>query len=133
MIQRLVQVRGIGAQSATLLVYEAFLRPFANGKTLGAYAGLVGTPFSSGGTEREQGITKAGNSRLRAAMGELAWLWQRYQPGSALTRWFQERLAGSNGRMKKVLLVALARKLLIALWKYATQGVPLEGAALKAA
>ncbi len=133
MIQRLVQVRGIGAQSATLLVYEAFIRPFANGTTLGAYAGLVGTPFSSGGTEREQGITKAGNSRLRAAMGELAWLWQRYQPDSALTKWFHQRLAGSNGRMKKVLLVALARKLLIALWKYATQGVSLDGAVLKAA
>ena len=80
MIQRLVRLRGIGVQSATLLVREAFVRPFANGKALGAYAGLSPTPYSSGGTEREQGIGRAGNARLRTVLVELAWIWQRYQP-----------------------------------------------------
>jgi transposase len=128
MIQRLAGLRGIGAQSATVLVYEAFIRPFASGKALGSYAGLTGTPFNSGGSEREQGVSKAGNRRLRGAMGELAWLWLRYQPDSALAKWFRERLAGANGRMKKILLVALARKLLIALWRYVTHGVVPGGA-----
>lgn len=133
MIKSLVQLRSIGTQSATVLVHEAFVRRFANGKALGCYAGLTGTPFSSGGSEREQGISKAGNRRLRAAMGELAWLWLRYQPESALTTWFKERLAGAKGRLKKVLLVALARKLLIALWRYACDGVVPEGAVFKPA
>lgn len=133
MIKALVLLRSIGAQSATVLVYEAFIRRFANGKALGCYAGLTGTPFNSGGSEREQGISKAGNRRLRAAMGELAWLWLRYQPESALAKWFRERLAGAKGRLKKVLLVALARKLLIALWRYASDGVVPEGAVLKPA
>jgi len=128
MIQRLAGLRGIGAQSATVLVYEAFIRSFANGKALGSYAGLTGTPFNSGGSEREQGVSKSGNRRLRGAMGELAWLWLRYQPESAPAKWFRERLAGANGRMKKILLVALARKLLIALWRYVTQGVVPEAA-----
>jgi transposase len=79
MIQQLVGLRGIGVQSATVLVREAFVREFANGKTLGSYAGLTPTPFSSGAAERKQGIGKAGNRRLRTAMIELAWLWQRYQ------------------------------------------------------
>jgi transposase len=131
MVQALVLLRAIGAQTATVLVYEAFVRHFSNGKALGSYAGLTGTPFTSGGAEREQGISKAGNQRLRATMGELAWLWVRYQPESALTKWFQERLGGAKGRMKKILIVAMARKLLIALWRYATQGVIPEGAVLK--
>lgn len=131
MVQALVLLRAIGAQSATVLVSEAFVRHFSNGKALGSYAGLTGTPFSSGGAEREQGISKAGNQRLRATMGELAWLWVRYQPDSALSKWFRERLAGAKGRMKKVLIVALARKLLIALWRYATHGVIPDGAVLK--
>ena len=80
MIQQLAGLRGIGVQSATVLVREAFVREFANGKALGSYAGLTATPFSSGGIEREQGIDKAGNRRLRTVMIELAWLWQRYQP-----------------------------------------------------
>ncbi len=133
MIQALVLLRAIGAQTATVLVYEAFVRHFSSGKTLGSYAGLTGTPFNSGGAEREQGISKAGNQRLRATMGELAWLWVRYQPESTLSKWFRERLAGAKGRMKKILIVAMARKLLIALWRYATHGVIPEGAVLKPA
>jgi transposase len=130
MIQQLVQLRGIGVQSATLLVREAFVRPFANGKALGAYAGLSPTPYNSGGTEREQGIGRSGNARLRTVLVELAWIWQRYQPGSAVVGWFRDRLGGAARRLRKVMIVALARKLLIALWRFATQGVIPEGAAL---
>ncbi len=133
MIQQLAALRGIGVQSATVLVREAFVREFANGKALGSYAGLTATPYSSGGTEREQGISKAGNRRLRTVMVELAWLWQRYQPGSAQVSWFRERVGGTGARMRKVMVVALARKLLIALWRFATQGVVPEGAVMKPA
>jgi transposase len=133
MIQALALLRGIAAQGASMLVHEAFVRSFANGKALGSYAGLTGTPFNSGGSTREQGISKAGNRRLRAIMDELAWLWVRHQPESELTKWFRARVAAANGRMKKVLIVALARKLLIALWRYATHGVIPAGAVLKPA
>jgi len=133
MIQQLATLRGVGVQSATVLVREAFVREFANGKALGSYAGLCATPYSSGGTEREQGISKAGNRRLRTVMVELAWLWQRYQPGSAEVSWFRERVGGTGARMRKVMVVALARKLLIALWRFATQGVVPDGAVMKPA
>src|SRR6478736_746322 len=132
MIRQLAGLRGIGVQSATVLVREGFVRRFANGKALGSYAGLTSTPYSSGGIEREQGIGKAGNARLRTVMVELAWLWQRYQPGSAQVRWFRER-GGTGRRVRKVMVVALARKLLIALWRFATQGVVPEGAVMKPA
>ena len=133
MIQQLAGLRGIGVQSATVLVREAFVREFATGKALGSYAGLTPTPFSSGGTEREQGIGKAGNRRVRTVMVELAWLWQRYQPGSAEVVWFRERVGGTGRRMRKVMVVAMARRLLIALWRFATQGVVPEGAVMKPA
>ena len=99
-------------QSATVLVREAFVRDFANSKALGSYAGLSATPYSSGSVNREQGIGKAGNRRLRTVMIELAWLWQRYQPGSANVRWYRERAGTTGARMRKVMVVALARKLL---------------------
>ena len=133
MIQQLVRLRGIDVQSATLLVREAFVRPFANGKALGAYAGLSPTPYSSGGTEREQGIGRAGNARLRTVLVELAWIWQRYQPHSVVVGWFHDRLGGAARRLRKIMVVALARKLLIALWRFATQGVVPEGAVFKPA
>lgn len=133
MIQQLCTLRGIGVQSATVLVREAFVRRFANGKALGSYAGLTATPYSSGGVEREQGIGKAGNRRLRTVMVELAWLWQRYQPGSAQAAWFRERTGSTGRRVRKVMVVALARKLLIALWRFAVDGVVPEGATMKPA
>jgi transposase len=133
MIQQLAKLRGVGVQSATVLVREGFVREFANGKALGSYAGLTSTPYNSGGIEREQGIGKAGNARLRTLMVELAWLWQRYQPNSAQVSWFRERVGGTGRRMRKVMVVALARKLLIALWRFATQGVVPEGAVMKPA
>jgi transposase len=133
MIRSLVQLKGIGAELATLLVWEAYVRAFPNRKALGAYAGLTGTPFASGGREREQGISKAGNRRLRAALVELAWLWLRYQPASRLAEWFRSRTGGAGGRLRKVLIVALARKLLVALWRFCREGVVPEGAVVKAA
>jgi transposase len=131
MIRDLSSLRGIGAQTATVLVREGFVRRFGSAKALGSYAGLVGTPFASGDAAREQGISRAGNRRLRTAVVELAWLWRRYQPDSALARWFAERLGRTGGRMRKVLIVALARKLLIALWRFAVHGLLPEGAVAK--
>jgi len=133
MIQQLTSLRGIGVQSATVLVREAFVRGFANGKALGAYAGLASTPYSSGGIDREQGIGKAGNRRLRTVMIELAWLWQRYQPGTAHAAWFRKRGGATGRRIRKVMVVALARKLLIALWRFVIDGVVPEGAVMKPA
>src|ERR671917_911800 len=110
MIQRLAGLRGVGAQTATMLVREGFVRSFRSAKALGSYAGLVGTPFASGAVDREQGITKAGNRRLRTAVVELAWLWLRHQPGSGLAAWFRRRLGEAGGRLAKGLVGALARK-----------------------
>ena len=132
LVRRLVGVKGIGPELATLLAWEAFVRPFRDRRALAAYAGLTGTPFDSGDKRREQGIGKAGNRRLRAALVELAWLWLRYQPQSALAAWFRSRTGSVGGRMRKVMIVALARKLLVALWRFCRYGVLPEGAALKA-
>jgi len=131
MIQQLAGLRGIGVQTATVLVREAFVRHFSNGKALGSYAGLASTPYSSGGLDREQGIGKAGNRRLRTVMVELAWVWQRYQPTSAQVVWFRERVGSTGRRIRKVMVVALARKLLIALWRFVIDGVVPEGAVMK--
>jgi transposase len=133
MIQQLTALRGIGVQSATVLVREAFVRCFANGKALGSYAGLASSPYSSGGIDREQGIGKAGNRRVRTVMVELAWLWTRYQPGAAQVCWFRERVGATGRRVRKIMVVALARKLLIALWRFVIDGVLPEGAVLKPA
>src|ERR1700726_3512039 len=133
MIQQLAGLRGIGVQSATVLVREAFVRRFANGKALGSYAGLASSPYSSGGIDREQGIGKAGNRRVRTVMVELAWLWTRYQPGAAQVCWFRERVGSTGRRVRKIMVVALARKLLIALWRFVIDGVLPEGAVLKPA
>jgi transposase len=133
MIQRLCTLKGVGAQSATVLVREGFVRHFRSGRALGSYAGLTGTPWASGGSAREQGISKAGNRHLRTVMVELAWLWRRWQPESALTRWVVARSGDGAGRLRRVLVTALARKLLIALWRFACHGVVPEGAVLKTA
>ena len=127
----LARLRGIGPEFAATLWLEAFFRSFGNRRQIAAYAGLAATPWRSGSIHHEQGASKAGNARLRTALIQLAWLWRRHQPQSALTLWFEERLRG--GGRKKTLIVALARKLLVALWKFATAGVVPEGAVLKAA
>ena len=133
MIRSLTDLRSIGPDVATLLVREAFVRQFRNRRALAGYVGLGGTPFSSGGSEREQGIGKDGNRRVRAAMVELAWMWLRWQPDSALSVWFRVRVGAMGGRIRKTMIVALARKLLVALWRYVTDGVVPDGAKLKAA
>ena len=133
MIRSLTELRSIGPDTATLLVREAFVRRFRNRRALGGYVGLGGTPFSSGGAEREQGIGKDGNKRVRAAMVELAWMWLRWQPDSALSVWFRARVGAMGGRIRKIMIVALARKLLVALWRYVTDGVIPQGAKMKAA
>ena len=136
-LQRVVQLMGlraIGPSCAWLLVMEFFAwRGFRNRRELGACAGLTGTPYDSGGSRRDQGISKAGNRRVRTMMIEIAWLWLRYQPNSKLSRWFCERFAGGGARMRRVGIVALARRLLVALWRYLEEGVLPEGAELKAA
>ena len=130
-IVHLMRLGAIGPTSAWLLVMEFFAwRAFRNRKELGALAGLVGTPYSSGEAERDQGISKAGNRRVRAMIVEIAWVWLRFQPGSALSQWYQRRFAGGGARMRRVGIVALARKLLIALWRYLEEGVIPEGARL---
>jgi transposase len=133
MIRSLTDLRSIGPDIATLLVREAFVRQFRNRRALGGYVGLGGTPFSSGGSEREQGIGKDGNRRVRAAMVELAWMWLRWQPDSALSVWFRARVGAMGGRIRKIMIVALARKLLVALWHYVNDGVVPDGAKLKVA
>jgi transposase len=133
MAAALAQLLGIGANAATILSCEFFAwRDFKNGKQVGACAGMTGTPYDSGDVRREQGISKAGNWRVRAVMIELAWFWLRYQPGSRLSRWWGDRFGAATGRMKRVGIVALARKLLVALWRYATQGVVPDGALTRA-
>lgn len=106
MIRSLTDLRSIGPDFATLLVREAFVRQFRNRRALGGYVGLGGTPFSSGGSEREQGIGKDGNRRVRAAMVELAWTWLRWQSDSALSVWFRARVGTMGGRIKKIMIVA---------------------------
>ena len=130
---RLLPLKGIGQEAAAVLWSEGLFRTFANRRQVAAYAGLAPTPWKSGSVDREQGVSKAGNPRLRTTMIQLAWLWLRHQPASALSLWFQERVRRNGGRLKKPMIVALARKLLIALWKYATAGVIIEGAVMRPA
>jgi transposase len=129
----LLGLKGIGAEFATILWSEGLYRHFDNRRQVAAYAGLAPTPWQSGSIDHEQGVSKAGNPRLRATLIQLAWLWLRHQPGSSLTHWFLERVKANGGRLKKTMIVALARKLFVALWKYVTAGVVIEGAVKKTA
>ena len=128
-VTTLLALKGLGANFTAALWSEAFYRQFANRRQVAAYAGLAATPWQSGGVRHEQGVSKAGNPRLRTTMIQLAWLWIRHQSQSALTRWFKER--SPQGRKRAI--VALARKLLVALWKYVAHGVVIEGAVMKPA
>jgi len=129
----LAGLRGIGPELAAMLWLECFFRDFGNRRQVAAYAGLAPTPWQSGAVRHEQGVSKAGNPRVRTAMIQLAWLWLRHQPTSALSPWFRERVERDGGRGKKTSIVALARRLLVALWKYVRDGVVIEGAVMKAA
>lgn len=127
------RLKGIGPEFAAILWSEALYRHFDNRRQLAAYAGLAPTPWKSGSIDHEQGVSKAGNPRLRTTMIQVAWLWPRHQPGSALSRWFHDRVQRAGGRVRKSAIVALARKLLVAFWKYVTQGVVIVGAVVQAA
>jgi transposase len=129
----LLGLRGIGIDFAATLWSEGLYRPFANRRQLGAYAGLTPSPWRSGALVHEQGISKAGNPRLRTTAIQLAWLWLRHQPDSALARWFHAQARCDRAGWRKKAIVALARKLLVALWKYVHHGVVIEGAVTKAA
>jgi transposase len=122
-IQMLARLVGLGLATASGLTRELFCRSFADRRALAGFVGLTGTPFNSGGSEREQGISKSGNARIRRSLLQLAWRWLRWQPQSELSLWFMERTGGAKGRIRKVMIVALARKLLVALWRYVQTGV----------
>jgi transposase len=127
----LTRLGGIAAISAHVLVNEVFHRAFANRREVAAYCGLTSSPYNSGAMIRDQGISRAGNRRARSTAVELAWLWLRYQPESRLARWFHERVGEARGRFKRIMIVALARKLMVALWRYLATGIVPEGAAVK--
>ena len=128
----LARLKGIGPDFATVLWSEGLYRHFDNRRQVAAYAGLAPTPWKSGSIDHEQGVSKAGNPRLRTAMVELAWLWLKNQPASQLSLWFHAQDQGLGGRERKTTIVALARKLLVALWRYTSAGVVIEGAVIKA-
>lgn len=132
-IAQLMQLKGVGQVGATRLMLELFWREFDNRRQVGACVGLVPQPYDSGESRVDQGISKQGNRRVRALLIEMAWLWLRYQPGSALTQWFERRTHGGNKRGKRIAIVAVARKLVIALWRYLKDGVIPQGAVMKAA
>jgi len=127
----LLRLRSIGPEFASVLSSEAFYRNFGNRREVAGYAGLAPSPWRSGGIDIEQGISKAGNARLRKTMIQMAWLWLRHQPASTLSRWFHERVGDRRGKIRRITIVAVARKLLIALWRYVTLGLIPEGAELK--
>ena len=129
----LQMLRGIGPEFAMVLWSEGPFRHFANRRQLASYAGLAPTPWQSGTVAREQGVSKAGNARVRTPMIQLSWLWLRHQPKSALTLWFHERTKAAGGRSRRVMIVARARKLLVGLWRFVTTGVVPEGAIMSAA
>ena len=129
--EMLFRLKSLGPAFTTSLTSEVFYKDFSNGRQVGSYFGLAPSPWKSGGTDREQGISKAGNPRARHKAIELAWLWVRHQPDSALTQWFRERTRNVSKRIKRIAIVALARKLMVALWRFLTTGVVPTGAKLK--
>lgn len=132
LVRRMLKIRGIGPETAWLLAAELFAwRTFNNGRELGALVGLCPTPYQSGTIRHELGITKAGNGHVRAMLVEIAWGWIQYQPQSALTKWYNEKYASAGPVQRKKGIVAVARKLLIAIWHYLEHEQTIEGAILK--
>jgi transposase len=131
-IMALQRIRGIGANFACVLVREVFYRSFANRRQLASYVGIVPMPYQSGGMDRDRSISRIGNPRARTTLIQLAWLWLRYQPDSALATWFRERVGTLHGRTRRIAIVAMARRLLIALWHYVETGVIPEAIAVRA-
>ena len=134
-IDHLTQLNGIGPVGGSRLALELFWREFHNRREVGACVGLVPQPYDSGERQVDQGISKQGNRRVRALLIEMAWSWIRYQPESALTQWFHQRTQGTgpNRRARRIAIVAVARRLAIALWRYLKDGVIPAGAQLKSA
>jgi transposase len=130
-MMQLIDLKSIGPIGGQELVNEVFYRSFDNRRQVGSYFGLAGTPYDSGESHREQGISKAGNRRARKLAIELAWLWLRHQPDSELSRWFRQRVGNMAGRVRRIAIVALARKLMVALWRYLTTGAVPTGAVLR--
>jgi len=133
MVRLLARVVGIGIETADMLVNEVLSRPLRDRRAVARYAGLTGAPDESGAKRREQGLAKAGNARVRRGMIQLAWRFLRFQKNSALAQWYQARTADRRGATRKTMIVALARKLLIALWRFVTIGEPLDGVTLRPA
>jgi transposase len=130
-IVQLATLKGIGPVGGQRLVHEVFYRDFDNRRQVGSYLGLTGTPYNSGNSVREQGIGKAGNRRARETAIEIAWLWLSHQPDSELSRWFRTRVGDLKGRIRRIAIVAMTRKLMVALWRYLNTGVVPVGAVLR--
>src|SRR5271155_2030811 len=131
-VPRLVYRAAIGPEFAAVLVGEIFHRDFNNRRQLASYVGFAPSPFQSGNAAHDQGISKAGNRKARTTGIELAWLWLRYQPDSDLSAWFRARGGTVKGRIRRIAIVAMARKLLVALWRYLETGLVPRGAVFKA-
>jgi transposase len=132
MAQQLARLRGVAARSATVLAQELFRRELRNRRQVGALTGLVSAPYDSGTKRIDQGLARSGLPAVRRVAVEIAWAWLRYQPTSALTQWYHVRFGGGGAVMRRIGIVALARRVIIALWRYVTQGIVPEGALLKA-
>src|ERR1700686_2445879 len=133
MVRRVARVVGIGIETADMLVHEVLSRPMRDRRAVARYAGLTGSPDESGAKRREQGLARAGNARVRRGMIQLAWRFLLFQKQRALARWYRARTADSRVGTRKTMIVALARKLLIALWRFVTTGETLEGVILRPA
>ena len=131
-VKALCTIRGIGVNFASVLTREVFYRTFDNRRQIASYLGLAPTPFQSGGMDRDRRINRAGNSRARKTLVQLAWLWLRYQPESSFAAWFRDRVGSLQGRIRRITIVALARKLLIAIWRFVTLDLAPEGAIIAA-
>jgi transposase len=129
----LQRLKSLGPAFATTLTQEVFYKDFRNRREVASYFGLAPSPWKSGGIDRDQGISKAGNPRARCSAVELSWLWLRHQPGSELSQWFRQRTLNAGPRIRRIAIVALARKLVVALWRYLTTGLVPAGAVLKSA
>jgi transposase len=133
MMQMLARIMGIGIETADMLVHEVLSRKLRDQRAVARYSGLTGTPDESGTKRREKGLARAGNARVRCGMIQLAWRWLMFQERSDLTQWYRARTAGAKPALRKTMIVALARKLLIALWRYATTGEVPPGVILRPA
>ncbi len=127
---QLLLLKGIGPIFSAVMAREVFYRQFDNRRQVAGFLGLATSLYDSGAVERSQGISRAGSGAVRALMIQAAWLWVKHQPKSALTRWFLQRTEGQGKRMRRIMIVALARKLAIALWRYLEQGLVPQGALL---